>query len=62
MVLTDHLRKGDPGFSEMSEHCLVIPEHLSCSVFAGPSNKILRDSAMEFPMYAGSAKSGSFRR
>jgi hypothetical protein len=34
----------------------------SCSVFAGPFDQFLRDSAMEFPVYVGSANSGSFRR
>jgi hypothetical protein len=32
------------------------------SVNMGPSAQLLRDSPMEFPVYAGSANSGSFRR
>jgi hypothetical protein len=34
----------------------------SYSAFAGPSDQFLRDSAMEFPVYAESANSGSFCR
>jgi Rieske Fe-S protein len=33
----------------------------SCSVFTGPSDQFLHDSLMEFPVYARSANSGSFR-
>jgi hypothetical protein len=32
------------------------------SFLAGPSVQLLHNSAMEFPMYDGSANSGSFRR
>jgi hypothetical protein len=34
----------------------------SCSFLERPSAQLLRDSTMEFPVYDGSANSGSFRR
>jgi hypothetical protein len=42
-----------------AQWCLRI---FSYSFLAGPSAQLLRDSAMEFPVYDGSANSGSFRR
>jgi hypothetical protein len=59
VILPDHFRQGDSGISETPQHVPVELEHL---LLAAPSAQFLRDFAMEFPVYEGSANSGSFHK
>jgi hypothetical protein len=61
VILPDHFRQGDSGSSETPQHGPVVLEDLVL-LLCGASTQLLRDSAMEFPVYDGSANSGSFHR
>jgi hypothetical protein len=62
MILPDHLRQGDSGSLETPQHCPMILEDFLMLRLPGPSDQFLCNSAMEFPVNAGSMNSGSFRR
>jgi hypothetical protein len=62
MVLTDDSRQVDLGLSEAGQYHPVVFEQLRLLRLRGASVKHVSPCAMEFPMYADSANSGSFLR
>jgi hypothetical protein len=62
MVLPEDFRQGDPGSTEAPQHRPMILEDLFLLRLRGAIQPVPPRLADEFPVYARSANSGSFRR